>query len=672
MSMLAFYLIEKIGAYLDAESCYLWYKAFGYRNIYTRIFSMLSCQEQLQVLKKAIQLRDICFCRNIFKPKPTSFRHYLEILDICVFKDVLNYACNTGWLSFVMLLESEHVPFSADNELLSSACIGGNLELLRYLLKEVKFKTPHLVQLIMYNHYQPVKLVLEVQPELATEKALSIAFAYDRLEVCKLLESVGVRKVRTKTLNTICSLGHATKETLDYFFQNSYYKYCDITWVLATAINNQNYQIAEYLLDIQEKQLYDINFVYFDSFDLALSKSQFDLAIRMINLNGALKASQTRLSQQVSNTFFFIQRYLYLERSIDFKRFFLKITSCSEDSCIEALEKVKVILSFFESNKIFLKGDYPWLVEKVGFAVASKLDAEILNRISLADIYSEKTIQDCHLVIQGIESRKTASEHVISYHQAIFDEACKLNDFQTAKFIRSKYHVVINEDNVQNVCYNGDYDFAVFVLQHAITVPDNLLDYLCFRGKLNILKYVIDILPDKTRGFGLNYASENGHLEIVKFIIEKARIENRSIRVFDSTMENIRPSIFDISSHAFDWACANGHFEIVEALTQIKAPYTQNSLIWAINEGNYEIVVFLVKVIKIEVHENALLEAAMIGHVKIMIKLLEKYNGMIPKLSASDSKYGNHSRTLALLIPKAEIFECNMNNDMMKEYFKTL
>jgi len=143
-------------------------------------------------------------------------------------------------------------------------------------------------------------------------------------------------------------------------------------------------------------------------------------------------------------------------------------------------------------------------------------------------------------------------------------------------------------------------------------------DEIKFRANKIILKdkYLLsDIETQKKFNLNVNgtfqWASENGHLEVVKLLVEKGA------------------DIHADNDNALRWASKNGHLEVVEFLVEKGADIHANNdgaLKWASKNGYLEVVEFLVEK-GADIHANndcSLRQASANGRLEVVEFLVEK------------------------------------------------
>lgn len=163
-------------------------------------------------------------------------------------------------------------------------------------------------------------------------------------------------------------------------------------------------------------------------------------------------------------------------------------------------------------------------------------------------------------------------------------------------------------------CKNGDLDCLKSILsQHQnVNLSEYLLTISIIHGHINIVRYLIDNnIINSTKNYDdcIKYACANGHLQIVKYLINF--INNN-----------------DVINKSFEFACRHGHLDIVIFLISYNANihYGNNlPLIIASINGHHEIVKLLVlrNANILDQNIGALYGAYNHGHLNIVKYLLD-------------------------------------------------
>jgi hypothetical protein len=154
------------------------------------------------------------------------------------------------------------------------------------------------------------------------------------------------------------------------------------------------------------------------------------------------------------------------------------------------------------------------------------------------------------------------------------------------------------------------------------------IDFIVHAGKGNtdtvlvLLEAGVD--PTAKDNYAIQYASENGHLEVVKLLLEQPGVD---------------PSADD--NHAIRWASQKGHLEVVKLLLEqpgVDPSAEDNYAIqWASENGHLEVVKLLLKQPGVDPsadNNSAIRYASAKGHLEV-VKLLLEQPGVDP--SAEDN-----------------------------------
>ena len=93
----------------------------------------------------------------------------------------------------------------------------------------------------------------------------------------------------------------------------------------------------------------------------------------------------------------------------------------------------------------------------------------------------------------------------------------------------------------------------------------------------SLRKIIKTSYPGQVDNYVIRYASDNGHLEIVKYL---------------STLPGVDPSADD--NEAIRYASWNGHLEVVKYLITLPGVDPYCAIRWAYNNGQSEVVRFLI------------------------------------------------------------------------------
>jgi hypothetical protein len=208
-----------------------------------------------------------------------------------------------------------------------------------------------------------------------------------------------------------------------------------------------------------------------------------------------------------------------------------------------------------------------------------------------AVFYISKKIQQ--IVIDGILSCSTIYNLFFSYFSGMEYEHISNKVMKTAQqiFIVAK----------QRRLHIDDIDIGSFV-------------YNC--SKILKPKYTIELFqhvdPFITNNFPIQWASENGHIEVVRLLLSD---------------DHVDPS--DNENYAIQWASENGHIEVVRLLLsdeRVDPSANENYAIrWASMKGHIEVVRLLLSDERVDPSDNenyAIQWASENGHVEVVRLLL--------------------------------------------------
>ena len=149
-------------------------------------------------------------------------------------------------------------------------------------------------------------------------------------------------------------------------------------------------------------------------------------------------------------------------------------------------------------------------------------------------------------------------------------------------------HKAINESDLETVKYivsNQEQIYGDVASEYA-------LNYACENGKLEIIKYLLDKVKEDIGyidKYTVQLASMEGHLDVVMYLCEADVID-------------IHPDEFNYTFQwAAQWAARNGNLEVVKYLhsyLQSKGAHihTSTAIYWASIKHHYEIVKFLLEI----------------------------------------------------------------------------
>ena len=141
-------------------------------------------------------------------------------------------------------------------------------------------------------------------------------------------------------------------------------------------------------------------------------------------------------------------------------------------------------------------------------------------------------------------------------------------------------------------------------------IMDEIFLQACKTGDLATIEYILTNVNIHTRSVGIGFASRNGHLKIVKYLVEQG--------VDFQTCNN----------HAVQMASVSGHLEIVKYLVGKSANFRDASgeaFRSAVMEGHLDVVQYLVeKGVGRNLLNYAVRIASCYGHLEVVKYLIEK------------------------------------------------
>lgn len=217
--------------------------------------------------------------------------------------------------------------------------------------------------------------------------------------------------------------------------------------------------------------------------------------------------------------------------------------------------------------------------------------------------------------------------------------SCINNSTSCLKYLYKNITITIDDTDKDRIIIDSISNCSVFIvkiLENKGWNFDNCLSYASKEGNLDIVKYLLSKgidMNDEYNGnnFSLYYACRYGHAKIVKILIEN----NANIN-YDEPL--------------IDVACAEGFEDIVKILIKNGANIT-GCLKYACMGGNLNLVKYLVEQEKMNVNEEGTLQyACRFNHIDI-VEYLIKNNASIDDshVMLTACKYG-HNDIVRLLI----------------------
>ncbi len=151
----------------------------------------------------------------------------------------------------------------------------------------------------------------------------------------------------------------------------------------------------------------------------------------------------------------------------------------------------------------------------------------------------------------------------------------------------------INSTNADNKLMkgsrNGKLDHVIISLKNGANIHarnDYALRYSSENGHIEVVKYLVELKPDGANihtddDYSLRWASRNGHLDIVKYLVE-LKLDGANIHTRNDG--------------ALIWASFNGHLDIVKYLISHGAnihAQDDGALRWASRNDQIEVVKYL-------------------------------------------------------------------------------
>ena len=130
---------------------------------------------------------------------------------------------------------------------------------------------------------------------------------------------------------------------------------------------------------------------------------------------------------------------------------------------------------------------------------------------------------------------------------------------------------------------NGHLDVVEYLVDHGANLnveDDNSLQWASSKGHLKVVEYLVDhgANVNAQDDYALILASKNGHLDVVEYLVDHGANVNAR------------------DDYALRWASNNGHLDIVEYLVNHGAnihAYDDQALRWASKYGHVDVVNFL-------------------------------------------------------------------------------
>jgi len=181
-----------------------------------------------------------------------------------------------------------------------------------------------------------------------------------------------------------------------------------------------------------------------------------------------------------------------------------------------------------------------------------------------------------------------------------YGDACKNKHYLCVKYLL---------DNPE------EHDIATDKLSSHWTGDKFIIDYLCKIGcTFDVIKYAFEVKNNKNIYKAIDYLSERGQLDIIKYFFEEQNITT-------------------CTTEAIDLACMNGHMDVIKYLFEVQhQKCSMNALSAACENGHHEVVKYLFEIKPVNYDKCAMELACIHGHLKIVKYLFEVQNKNCPDL----------------------------------------
>ena len=195
-------------------------------------------------------------------------------------------------------------------------------------------------------------------------------------------------------------------------------------------------------------------------------------------------------------------------------------------------------------------------------------------------------------------------------------------------FIRCTCYILKLQGRYKFTYIEGDFVKQYEIFSKKYFYDNNPLFESVKAGQLSLIIHILkEKFDDETLGKCLIYASQNGHLDTVKYLIER------------------KVNIHTKNDAALKWATSHGHYNIVKYLVESGAAiHSENNrcLMFASEHGHLEIVKYFIDK-GLKNFDPALRYASLNGHLNVVKYLVEQ--GADPdnyKYALSSSKMNGH------------------------------
>ncbi|KAF2077727.1 hypothetical protein CYY_000974 [Polysphondylium violaceum] len=228
--------------------------------------------------------------------------------------------------------------------------------------------------------------------------------------------------------------------------------------------------------------------------------------------------------------------------------------------------------------------------------------------------------------------------------QKSIEEAAFLGNFELVKMFLNMNQGDVTRLALENAMSQGHIEIVKYL--YPLTINNNnitfiTLDSAAENGHIEIIQYISKQIKDKQsstsfkRNLFNNIAFElaiiNQHFEIVKFISQDSNFEYSSKFAVDEASNNgdldilvylISNLCLHGSTNAIDFAAANGHLQVIKFLVSKKYTGTKSAINIASEKGHLEVVKYLMQ-LKFQLTSYAGEWAAANGHFEIVKHIYE-------------------------------------------------
>jgi ankyrin repeat protein len=285
------------------------------------------------------------------------------------------------------------------------------------------------------------------------------------------------------------------------------------------------------------------------------------------------------------------------------------------------------------------------------------------------DLEQTKTIDDA---VDGFYDEYTALQLACLYDHyemvRYFIEVAGMDaSIQSRQYGSTILHIATRVGAVKLLQYLIDSDMAIIDIESVDNDGKTAMHWACQLGLYDIVSYLIECGPakflvqDKNGNTPLQLASRNGHLNVVKYLMEQYQ---------DADVAYNAPRAYESDLHASFWlACRYGQFPIVQYMIhedKIHVNFQNESdgmtaLLFACQYGALSFVQFLCEDCRADVHildklgESALDKARTYEHDNVVAYLSERQLKIlkIAEEFRNAAKFGNLSA----------VIDCISNND---------